>query len=677
MVERMKVYELARELEMTSKELLVLLKELEIKVKSHMSVLIKEEIEKVIAKIEGKEKPATLSADEVGAKIAEKTTKPTEKEKEEEEKPLEKPVVEKPKEVIKIEETITVGELAQKMKTKVNELIKKLMSIGVMATINQSLDVTTANKVAFEYGFVIETLPVAKKKVIPKEMEKGKRLVPRPPVVTIMGHVDHGKTLLLDAIRESNIIAQESGGITQHIGAYEVDLKKGKVVFLDTPGHEAFTAMRARGAQVTDIVVLVVAADDGIMPQTIEAIDHARAAKVPIVVAINKCDLPHADPEKVKRQLREYDLTSEEWGGKTIVVKVSAKEKKGIDELLEMLLLEAEMLELKADPTLPAKGTVIEARLDKGKGPVATVLVQSGTLRAGNILVAGDYSGKVRTLIDDLGKEVKETGPSIPVEVSGLSDVPQAGNTFEVVKDETEAREIAGKRQEKAKALELAKPAHISLDSLYSQIEEGRLKELSLIIKGDVQGSIEALSDSLESLSSEEVRVNVIHKGVGAINESDVILASASDAVIIGFHVKVESNAQALASGENVDIRIYDVIYEAIEDVKKAMKGMLAPKLKEVILGRAEVRQIIKIPKGMIAGSYVKEGSIIRNAKVRLVRGGKAIYEGSINSLKRFKEDVKEVKEGFECGIGLGDFDDLKEGDIIEAYKMEEVSRSE
>ncbi|MCK4649146.1 translation initiation factor IF-2, partial [bacterium] len=390
-------------------------------------------------------------------------------------------------------------------------------------------------------------------------------------------------------------------------------------------------------------------------------------------VAINKCDLPHADPEKVKRQLRKYDLTSEEWGGKTIVVKVSAKEKKGIDELLEMLLLEAEMLELKADPTLPAKGTVIEARLDKGRGPVATVLVQSGTLRAGDILVAGDYSGKVRGLIDDRGREVKKTSPSIPVEVSGLSDVPQAGNTFEVVKDETEAREIAGKRQEKAKALELAKPAHISLDSLYSQMEEGRLKEFSLIIKGDVQGSIEALSDSLESLSSEEVRVNVIHKGVGAINESDVILASASDAVIIGFHVTVESNAQGLASGDNVDIRTYDVIYEAIEDVKKAMKGMLAPKLKEVILGRAEVRQIIKIPKGMVAGSYVKEGSIIRNAKVRLVRGGKVIYEGSINSLKRFKEDVKEVKEGFECGIGLGDFTDIKEGDIIEAYKVEEV----
>lgn len=660
MVERMKVYELARELGMTSKELLAFLKELGIEVKSHMSVLVKEEIEKVIAKIEEKEKPAP------------------EVEKKREEKPLEKPPIEeKPKEVIKIEETITVGELAQKMRIKVSELIKKLIGIGVMATINQSLDVATANKVAFEYGFVIETLPVAKKKVIPKEMEKGKRLVPRPPVITIMGHVDHGKTLLLDAIRESDIVAQEAGGITQHIGAYEVDLKKGKVVFLDTPGHEAFTAMRARGAQVTDIVVLVVAADDGIMPQTIEAIDHARAAKVPMVVAINKCDLPHADPERVKRQLRDYNLTSEEWGGKTIVVKVSAKEKKGIDELLELLLLEAEMLELKADPTLPAKGTVIEARLDRGKGPVATVLVQSGTLRKGDILVAGGYSGKVRRLVDDLGKEVKKVEPSIPVEVSGLSGVPQAGDTFEVVEDETEAREIAEKRQEQARTLELAKPSHISLDSLYRQIEEGRLKELPLVIKGDVQGSIEALSDSLESLSSEEVRVNVIHKGVGAINESDVILASASDAIIIGFQAKVEPAAQSLASGEKVDIRTYDIIYEAIEDVKKAMKGMLAPRLKEVILGRAEVRQIIKIPKGMVAGSYVKEGSIIRNAKVRLIREGKAIYKGSINSLKRFKEDVKEVKEGFECGIGLGDFTELKEGDIIEAYRIEEVSRSE
>ncbi len=657
MVERMKVYELARELGMTSKELLAQLKDLGIEVKSHMSVLIKEEIEKVIAKIEEKEKPAP----EVAEKVEEIIEKP--------------PIEEKPKEVIKIEETITVGELAQKMKIKVNELIKKLMGIGVMATINQSLDVATANKVAFEYGFVVEVLPVARKKVIPKEIEKGKRLAPRPPVVTIMGHVDHGKTLLLDAIRESDIIAQEAGGITQHIGAYEVELEKGKITFLDTPGHEAFTAMRARGAQVTDIVVLVVAADDGIMPQTIEAIDHARAAKVPMVVAINKCDLPNADPERVKRQLRDYNLTPEEWGGKTIMAKVSAKEKKGINELLEMLLLEAEMLELTADPTLPAKGTVIEARLDKGKGPVATVLVQSGTLRVGDVLMVGDYSGKVRTLADDLGKEVEEAGPSIPVEVSGLSEVPQAGDTFEVVEDETKARQMAEKRQEKAKALELTKPAHISLEGLYRQIEEGRLKELSLIIKGDVQGSIEALSDSLESLSSEEVRVNVIHKGVGAINESDVILASASDAIIIGFHVSSEPGAQGLASGENVDIRTYDVIYETIEDVKKAMKGMLAPKLKEVILGRAEVRQIFKIPKGMIAGSYVKEGNIIRNAKVRLLREGKVIYEGSINSLKRFKEDAKEVKEGFECGIGLGDFTELKEGDIIEAYKMEEEKR--
>ncbi len=654
MVERMKVYELARELGMSSKELLAFLKDLGMEVKSHMSVLIEEEIEKVIAKIEEKETP-------VEEKVAEIIEKP--------------PIVEKPKEVIRIEETITVGELAQRMGIKVSELIKKLMGKGVLATINQSLNVATANKVAFEYGFVVEALPVAKKKVIPKEIERGKRLVPRPPVITIMGHVDHGKTLLLDAIRESNIIAQEAGGITQHIGAYEVDLKKGKVVFLDTPGHEAFTAMRARGAQVTDIVVLVVAADDGVMPQTIEAIDHAKAAKVPIVVAINKCDLPHADPERVKRQLRDYNLTPEEWGGKTIAAKISAKEKKGIDELLEMLLLEAEMLELKADPTLRAKGTVIEARLDRGKGPVATVLVQNGTLRVGDVLVAGNYSGRVRRLINDLGREMEKAEPSIPVEVSGLSGVPQAGDRFEVVEDEAQAREIAEKRQEEAKALELAKPSHISLDSLYRQIEEGRLKELSLIIKGDVQGSIEALGDSMESLSSAEVRVNVIHKGVGAINESDVILASASDAIIIGFRVKVEPGAQSLASGENVDIRTYEVIYEAIEDVKRAMKGLLPPRLKEVILGRAEVRRIFKIPKGMVAGSYVKEGSMVRNAEVRLLREGKVIYEGSINSLKRFKEDVKEVKEGFECGIGLGDFADLKEGDIIEAYKMEEEKR--
>jgi translation initiation factor IF-2 len=669
MVERMKVYELARELGMTSKELLALLKDLGIQAKSHMNILVKEEIEKIISKIEEKDSPTTAPAESVPQEPEEIAQVEVQKG---EEVPVEKPEIKKPKEVIKIRETITVAELAQKLGIKVNELIVKLMHIGVIATINQSLDMATANKVAFEYGFIIELLPAAKKKITPKETVKGKKLLPRPPVITIMGHVDHGKTLLLDAIRESNVVAQEAGGITQHIGAYEVALKNGQVTFLDTPGHEAFTAMRARGAQVTDIVVLVVAADDGIMPQTIEAIDHARAAKVPIIVAINKCDLANADLEKAKRQLRDYNLAPEEWGGKTIVVKVSAKEKKGIDELLEMLLLEAEMLELKADPSLPAQGAVIEARLDKGKGPVATLLIQNGTLRVGDVFVVGNYSGRVKTLVNDRGREIKAAGPSVPVELSGLAGIPQAGDTFEVIGDETSAREIAKERQDKVQALKLAKPAHISLDSLYRQIEEGRLKELSLIIKGDVHGTIEALSESLENLSSAEVRINVIHRAPGTINESDVILASASDAVIIGFHVSSDPAAQRLALEENVDIRTYDIIYEAIENVKKAMKGMLAPKLKEIVLGSAEVRQIIKIPKGIIAGSYVKEGNMVRNARVRLTREGEVIHEGSINSLRRFKKDVKEVKEGFECGIGLGDFADIKKADIIEAYKMEE-----
>ncbi|MCD5401210.1 translation initiation factor IF-2, partial [candidate division NPL-UPA2 bacterium] len=501
-------------------------------------------------------------------------------------------------------------------------------------------------------------------------------LVPRPPVVTIMGHVDHGKTTLLDTIRETKVAQGESGGITQHIGAYEVDLPKGKVIFLDTPGHEAFTAMRARGAQVTDVVVLVVAADDGIMPQTIEAIDHSKAAGVPIVIAINKIDKPNARPERIKQQLIEHGLTPEELGGKTLCVEISATERRGLEELLESLLLEAEILEIKANPDRPAQGVIIEARLDKGRGPVATVLIKKGTLRAGDNFICGLLGGKARTLFNDKGEKVEAAGPSMPVEVSGLPEVPQVGDIFQVVSDEKKVKEIASKRQLLKREGGLRKVKHLTLADLHAQIEEGKVKELPIIIKGDARGSIEALSDSLRQLTSDKVRLNIIHMGIGAVNESDVMLASASNAIILGFHVKTASGALELAEVEKVDIHLYDIIYEAISEVKKALEGLLEPEYKKVILGRAEVRQVFHISKkGAVAGSYVTEGKIVRNCKVTLLREGKSIYEGSIDNLRRFKDDVREVEVGYECGIGLAGFDDIQEGDIIEAYILEEQER--
>ncbi|MGI5902258.1 MAG: translation initiation factor IF-2 [Desulfitobacteriia bacterium] len=580
-----------------------------------------------------------------------------------------------PKHIV-IPESLTVQELAQRMSRKVGEVIKELMKLGVMATINQEIDSDTAEIVANEMGVTVE-VKIEKPLTIIEEVEDNPSdLKPRPPVVTVMGHVDHGKTSLLDAIRSSNVTASEAGGITQHIGAYQVEIRNQKITFLDTPGHEAFTSMRARGAQVTDVAVLVVAGDDGVMPQTVEAINHAKAADIPIIVAINKIDKKEANPEKIKQELTEYGLVVEEWGGDTIAVPVSAKTRTNIETLLEMILLVAEMRELKANPNRKASGTVIEAKLDKGRGPVVTVLISKGTLNVGDVIIAGHSFGRIRAMVDDKGRRVKKAGPSMPVEVQGLSEVPQAGEIFNVVDDEKMARAIAEARMEERKAEEVKQKSKISLDDLFEKIKDGEVKELNIIIKADVQGSVEALKQSLMQLSTEEVRVNIIHGGVGAISESDVMLAAASNAIIIGFNIRHDSNTKATAEIEEVDIRLYRVIYDAIDDIKAAMEGLLEPDYKEVISGRAEVRQIFKVPKvGTVAGCYVTEGKITRSSKVRVIRDGVVIFENDIESLKRFKDDVKEVSEGYECGIGVKNFNDIKENDILEAFFMEEVKR--
>ncbi len=578
---------------------------------------------------------------------------------------------------IRIGEVITVSDLSQRMGVKATELIKQLMALGVLATINQTIDVDTAALVAAEFGYEVESIAVGEEELLAQAEDRPEELAPRSPVVTVMGHVDHGKTSLLDAIRETRVAAREAGGITQHIGAYQVETSRGRVVFLDTPGHEAFTALRARGAQVTDITVLVVAADDGIMPQTIEAIDHSKAAGVPIIVAINKMDKPDADPDRVKRQLTEHGLVPEDWGGDVICVPVSAKAKTGIDELLEMIALQAEMMELKANPNKPARGVVIEARVDRGRGPVATVLVQEGTLRVGDVIVAGDRYGRIRALINDQGKRIKEAGPSTPVEVLGLGGVPTAGEPFAVVESERVAKQITTRRHEKLRQEEMTKARRVSLEDLQAQIAEGEVQELAVIVKADVQGSVEALTQALEQLSNDEVRVRVIHGAVGGITENDVNLAAASKAIIIGFQVRPESKASALAEQTGVDIRLYNVIYEAIDDVKAAIQGMLAPTVEERVLGRAEVRQLFRVPKvGTVAGCYVTEGVVQRGARVRLIRENVVVYEGDVGSLKRFKEDVREVREGLECGISIQNYNDLKVGDIIEFYVEEEVART-
>jgi translation initiation factor IF-2 len=577
---------------------------------------------------------------------------------------------------IRIGEAITVAELAKRMSAKAGEVINKLMGLGLMVTINQSIDYDAAVLIATDFGYQVEQADFEFDETLQKTDAALENLKPRAPVVTIMGHVDHGKTSLLDAIRRTNVIDGEAGGITQAIGAYHVHIKDRDIVFLDTPGHEAFTAMRARGAKVTDIVVLVVAADDGVMEQTIEAINHSRVAGVPIIVAINKIDKPGADPGKIKQILTEYNLVSEEWGGDTIICEVSAKNKQGIEELLELILLQADIMELKADYDIPARGVVIEAKLDRGRGPVATVLIQEGTLREGDAFVSRTESGRVRAMINDQGKRVKEAGPSMPVEVIGFSRVPQVSMEFVSIDDEKKARNIADHWVRKERERELSKSSKITLEQLYEKIKEG-VKDLNVIIKGDVQGSIEALTESLNKLSTPDIKVKIIHSSTGAITETDVMLASASDAVIIGFNVRPDARVMEVAEQEGVEIKLYDIIYNVIADVKAAMTGLLEPIYKEVVQGRAEVRELFKVPRvGTIAGSYVTDGKIYRSSQLKLVRDGVVIYDGKIFSLKRFKDDVREVASGFECGIGIENFNDVRQGDIIEAYTNERIERT-
>ncbi len=577
------------------------------------------------------------------------------------------------KRVFKIEEVITVGDLAHRMGIKAGEVIKRLIEMGMPTTLNQLLDADAAGLLAQEYGFEVENVAPEMESLIDQEVDSDEDLVPRPPVVTIMGHVDHGKTLLLDTIRASNVIDQEAGGITQHIGAYEVEHGGRSLVMLDTPGHEAFTSMRARGAQVTDIVVLVVAADDGVMPQTVEAIDHAKAAGVPIVVAVNKIDKTGAQPDRIRQQLSEHGLVPEEWGGQTLFANVSATKKTGLDSLLELVLLQADVLERKANPRKFARGTVIESRIEKGRGPVATVLVQDGTLKVGDPVVSGTHYGRVRALINSKGKRFPEVPPGTPVEIQGLNGLPAAGQKFAVLSDERTARQIAIHRLEKEREKVIARP-RFSLEELHRRIEEGELKGLNIVVKTDVQGSLEALQYALNKLSGEKVKVNIIHGGVGGISESDVMLASASTAVIIGFNVRPETKGADLAEREQVDIRLYSVIYEVVEDIHKAMEGMLDPSFREMSVGRAEVRNTFHISRiGTIAGCYVLSGKITRNATVRLLRDSVVVHEGKLASLKRFKDDVREVVEGYECGLGLENFNDVKIGDQIEAFVMEKV----
>jgi translation initiation factor IF-2 len=572
---------------------------------------------------------------------------------------------------IAIMEVITVSELARKMNLKASELISKLMSMGMMVTINQQIDAETATLLAAEYSCKVKIVSLYDETIIATETDKAEDLRARPPIVTVMGHVDHGKTKLLDAIRTTNVVDSEFGGITQHIGAYTVDVPQGRIVFLDTPGHEAFTFMRARGAQITDLVILVVAANDGVMPQTVEAISHAKAAKVPIIVAVNKIDLPEANVERVKTQLAEHGLIPEAWGGHTQFCEISALKRQGIKELLDAILLQSEILELKASYEARAEGRIVESKIDFGRGIVATALIQRGTLRVGDSFVAGVFPGKVRALFSDKGEKLEESTPSIPVEILGFTGIPNAGDPFQVTESEKEARQIGAKRQELKKLEESKNIKKVTLDTLYDKIKDGEIRELKIIIKGDVHGSVEALQNSLEKLSTSEVRLNVLHAGAGAIDRSDVLLASTYNAIIVGFNVRPTPATQHLADSEKVEIRKYNIIYNVIDDIKAAMEGMLAPSLEEQTIGTAEVRDLFKIPKiGIIAGCHVTDGVMRRNASVRLVRDGVVIYTGKISSLKRFKEDAREVETGYECGIGVENYNDLKAGDILEAFEI-------
>jgi translation initiation factor IF-2 len=696
-----RVYEIAKEIGISSSSLIEELKKLNIKVSSHMSAIDDAEVKIILNKFKGTTvEKAEVSVDIVKEKkIVEekkivkekkfvkegKKEKEEKKEKREEIREKEEKIKEvkeeakvqkaiKGKPLIKVTEVTTVSELATKLNVASTDLIKKIMQMGMMVTINQKLDKDTIALIADEFGYDVEFISIFSDEILKiEEKEEGLKYVPRPPVVTVMGHVDHGKTSLLDAIRNTRVTEKEAGGITQHIGAYKVKIPKGEIIFLDTPGHEAFTAMRARGVKVTDIVVLVVAADEGVMPQTIEAINHAKAAKVPIIVAVNKIDKPTANVEKIKQELSKYDLIPEEWGGKTIFVPVSAKKNIGIDNLLEMILLEAEMLELKTTREGLARGVVLEARLDKGKGPVATVLIERGILRIGDAFIAGFNYGKVRAMINDMGERLTEAIPPIPVEIIGFSGVPNAGDTFCAVLDEKTARQISLRRMELQREINIQKAKHVSLESLYNEIKEGKIKELKIILKGDVQGSIDAISSALEKLSNEKIRISIIHKGVGDINESDVMLASASNAIIVGFNVNIGSSISDLAKREGVDVKLFNIIYEVTDAVKSAMEGILEPVIKEVVIGKVEVKQLIKIPNDIIAGSYVLEGKVVKGADVRILRDGKVIGNGKISSLRRFKEDVKEVLATYECGIGIEGFKDFKVGDLIEVVTVEKI----
>ena len=685
---KIRVYELAKELNVGSKELInLLMEEFGVEVKNHMSV-IEDEDAKLITELlgdankDGSEEKKSL-VDEYEDELAESLNKGVRKKKKTK-RELELEEVERNAEaaggVIEIGETITVKELCEKLGKPTTDVIRNLIFLGVMAGVNQEIDFATAEKLCEKYEVLVE------KKEEETELEAfeeetdivEENLEKRPPIVTIMGHVDHGKTSLLDAIRHAKVTSSEAGGITQHIGAYTVSLNGEKITFLDTPGHEAFTAMRARGAQVTDIVILVVAADDGIMPQTKEAINHCKAAGVPMIVAINKIDRPGANIDRVKQELTEHGLVSEDWGGDTICVPVSAKTGENLESLLEMIILTAEMQELVADPNRKAKGTVIEAKLDKGRGAVASLLIQNGTLNVGDSILVGTTYGRIRAMFDDKGKKIKSAGPSIPVEILGLSEVPSAGDRFVVCKDEKTARNMAELRKQKIKADSHQASNRVSLEDLYSQIQEGKVKELAIVVKADVQGSVEAIRQSLEKLSTDDVKVRVIHGAVGAITETDVTLAAASNALVIGFNVRPDGNATVQSEKEGIEIKTYRIIYDAIEDVKSAMIGMLDPEYKEVINGKAEVRMTYKISNvGTIAGCYVVDGKIVRNSEVRVIRDGIVIFESTLASLKRFKDDAKEVARGYECGLSVEKFNDLKEGDIIESFTMEAIKRKE
>ena len=654
-----RVYELAKEYNLTNKELIALLEEHGVRVKNGMSTLDPDTVTLIESELAGEPAEETVSTSQASvenASASEETVTTGD---------------------LKITEGATVADLAATLELQPSALIMRLMKLKVMANINQRLDYDTLVMLGEHLNFEAVRSRTLEEELLAEIPDAPESLQPRAPVVTIMGHVDHGKTSLLDSIRQSNISESEAGNITQHIGAYHVKLKGGSIVFLDTPGHAAFTAMRARGAQVTDIVVLIVAADDGVMPQTIEAISHAKAAKVPIVVAINKIDVPGARSDYVKQQLAEQELLPEDWGGQTICVETSAIDGTGIDFLLEMLLLEAALLELKANPRKQARGIVIEAEVDKGRGAVATVLVQTGTLKVGDVFVSGRYSGKVRAMMDDFGKRMKEAGPSCPVEVLGFTGVPEAGDRFYVVESDKDARSISETRQDQYRNEKLGANSHVSLDNLFQQIQEGEIKELNVVLKGDVQGSVQAVASSLLELSTDEVKINIIHQAVGGITETDILLASASDAIVVGFNVHPTTEAVQAKETEGIDVRTYNIIYNLISYIRSAMEGLLDPEVREVVIGRAEVRELFKVPRlGLVAGSYVNWGRISFNQPLRILRDNRLIHEGKVNSLRRFKDNVNEVQANYECGIGIETFDDLKVGDVLECYVHEQVARS-